>query len=1480
MRKALFLGVATLAVASAPSQAADILFTSSGNTASSQSVAEGGVAQIRMDSGAVVSIVGPAEFSLDGEEITLANGGVTVAGAEGSGVVLRLPGGAEATVTGSGSLAVRDGQLSGNVMGGTMQVTTGTATRTYRPGQNWAAAVGSSSSRVVANAAQPSPNGSTRRSPFATTRQTIAQAAMNGLAVTLGEGLAGVGASGDVVAAARGVEAYLANPAVARLPSGDVARLLAYSDRLAAALGGGASFEGASPLLVNAYLQYLANNGQIGEFQSAYASLVSQYLTLLANGGFASDYTGADLSQLNSYIDYLQLTGQLGRIGAAQQNLLSAYLGYLRSGGVPSEFVAPASLLSEDAIAAYVAAVQAYASFVLSGGVPSEFGGLNAQALQAYLEALSSRGLFDTLLTGQAQFLRAYLTFLQNGGNIDEFEQLPPPPEFPTPAGTLASNQFMALRGSKTELAPFNGQIDRSRANVVYDEATGAPLFFNFGTTRAAIGEAELIEAGRISDGGVAWGRWVNGTAYAQANTELDLGANGIHVIAGPMATNMPATGLIEYDFVGGTNPTLTGGEAGSLSVAKAAISFGSTTRVGAELKTDFADRSYTLQTIGGIAQTAQNGIALREDLAPGFFFGEVLQTTGGLIEVIGTGAACQGSGGCTGEIRGYISGDEAAELAISYIAKDAGGAEVLGTAGFAKGDPLSSGGGSSGGGNYEVGPNFDLTRVSAIVAVPGTSGANTVLHLTSSISGPAARRADGGFTEISDNTVSTVNDVFSLGTATLISQFGNDDAIITRYGEGTLTSATTERTIAPGQSAFVVAVSDPALFLPTAGSATYQLIESSPVVALDGSLSEGTFTAELAVDFGISPKFAMEGSLTMDSVYTFSTTGGLDAVATSGVQISRPGLFGVAPLTGEGAVCPAGATCSLRLFGQLTDDFRTIASTFYTLSGNMGTDVFGAAIFGSTDLAGLETGVDAGVASGSLTAPFADDIGMLSYVDTGGANRKQAAVTSIAYLPIVTDSRGLVRAYGVTVNDQIDYIRRGNLAVADLAGDANWQVGRFNGGSIESDTGSFGSLYGPDSGFGYALIPVIENLPASGRIDYTLLGATQPTYQDGRSAPGTFAGQMAVTLGSSPMLGLEATVTMSDASYAFATEGGVAAPSVIGSSVGNFYGNAPVTMTGSGAACASSATCGATFSSRLGGDGGTYASLAYLVRDTSTDLPLIGGAAAFGGTYDPGEVVPPPTGTEETDQIVIYSSSTVGIDSREDSRVTYDTTTGAPLAYVWELNSSTTEDERPTIGNNTQHDSGSVAGVIGWTRWAGGTTGGRFYADQDGIELPANGGWHVVAGDPATNLPTSGTVQYALIGSTAPTIRDGSLAPGSFSGELAVAFGSTPKVGVEFDVAIGGNSYAINTPGGVADPMAGGMALDTGNMRFFTEYNQPVLAQGSGPACAGSGDCRATINGFLAGDGGTYAGVVYTFGNTTFDKQIDGSAVFGVSVP
>lgn len=95
----------------------------------------------------------------------------------------------------------------------------------------------------------------------------------------------------------------------------------------------------------------------------------------------------------------------------------------------------------------------------------------------------------------------------------------------------------------------------------------------------------------------------------------------------------------------------------------------------------------------------------------------------------------------------------------------------------------------------------------------------------------------------------------------------------------------------------------------------------------------------------------------------------------------------------------------------------------------------------------------------------------------------------------------------------------------------------------------------------------------------------------------------------------------------------------------------------------------------------------------------------------------------------------------------------------------------------------------------------------RQGQQRDTDQGFHMVVGTPASALPTSGTVQYLLAGATAPTIGDGSVAPGGIAGTIGVDFAAA-RVGLDLSVGIGGFDYAMKTPGGSLDPANGGFAL------------------------------------------------------------------------
>src|SRR5690606_8454689 len=123
----------------------------------------------------------------------------------------------------------------------------------------------------------------------------------------------------------------------------------------------------------------------------------------------------------------------------------------------------------------------------------------------------------------------------------------------------------------------------------------------------------------------------------------------------------------------------------------------------------------------------------------------------------------------------------------------------------------------------------------------------------------------------------------------------------------------------------------------------------------------------------------------------------------------------------------------------------------------------------------------------------------------------------------------------------------------------------------------------------------------------------------------------------------------------------------------------------------------------------------------------------------------------------------------------------------------------------NTLREHGRVDDNVAWTRYERAPSAG-------GI---TNNSVHLLLGNPAVQLPASGLVEYKLIGGTAPTnvfAPEGEF--GSFTGELAVAFGAAPRVGLNFDVHVGTRGWRAQTSGGAAGAATGGLPVG-GNMRF-----------------------------------------------------------------
>jgi hypothetical protein len=138
--------------------------------------------------------------------------------------------------------------------------------------------------------------------------------------------------------------------------------------------------------------------------------------------------------------------------------------------------------------------------------------------------------------------------------------------------------------------------------------------------------------------------------------------------------------------------------------------------------------------------------------------------------------------------------------------------------------------------------------------------------------------------------------------------------------------------------------------------------------------------------------------------------------------------------------------------------------------------------------------------------------------------------------------------------------------------------------------------------------------MPTTGSAIYTLLGATSPTYTDGRTAPGTFAGSLEVLFGArAPTVTMAFGVTMPDGNK-YLMNGPADSAS------GALFSSSSLTVTGAGGNACVGSGCYSYVEGFFSGANAARAGVAYHINDSYT--ADIVGAAAFKNTGVP---VPPP---------------------------------------------------------------------------------------------------------------------------------------------------------------------------------------------------------------------------------------------------------------
>lgn len=308
-------------------------------------------------------------------------------------------------------------------------------------------------------------------------------------------------------------------------------------------------------------------------------------------------------------------------------------------------------------------------------------------------------------------------------------------------------------------------------------------------------------------------------------------------------------------------------------------------------------------------------------------------------------------------------------------------------------------------------------------------------------------------------------------------------------------------------------------------------------------------------------------------------------------------------------------------------------------------------------------------------------------------------------------------------------------------------------------------------------------------------------------------------------------------------------------------------------------AGCQAEVEGFFAGPGADHAGLTYRATDSTGWVEV--GAAAFALTEFTPAQTPTPTPTPAGPVVLSAPAATTIAYAMNDFGLGIEGPGAAMQAADTQLNGySLTASPAffaPQRGTATTAEGGGDS-LITWGRWTGGTFTGplSLLAESDPRRtFNANQGLHYVVGaeTPVGSLPLSGTATFSLLGATRPTWGDGALAPGTFTGSMAVQWGgaSSTMVGANFSVAMPGDAtYSIVTNGGLANPAASEIAIVAGTARFSGFLQAP----NPGGRAQYSAFCDARVSGFFAGPAAERAGIAYTVG-LGGSTAISGAAAF-----
>lgn len=1455
-----------------------------------------GVTQVELPGGGVASFVDAAEYSIRADGgIDLKRGSVTVSLPGGGSLAVHLPDGVVGRLQDAGSVAAfiaRPGEAStGHVMTGKMVLALASTTRTFSTGQFFRASASDGIDRTIAGNVQAAPgpdqSATADRDPSAVADARTggpAAVAANGMPIALGNSLASAGASAEIVAAGRRIEAAVGNPSLESFPSGDFALLAQYASRASAPYGGQA-FPGAGADIVRTYFQWLASggNGYGSGFLSAYAGFLGQYLDLIRSGAAPSSFSRTSQAQINSFISYQGRINAFGTLSSSNRRLVEAYLTFLQGGGNPDRFTVTYTELSA-----------AYLAFLRTGGVPTDFTTASQSTVHAYLSFLNDANLLQLLSAQDRALIAQYLHGLANGGNGIAFAS--------QYRATLDA-WYIHLDAGFLPSSYTAADITTLRAYLETLESTG--MFATVLGSRATYFQSYLayLRTGGAPDG---WSG-LNANVFASYASRID--AFNLYLAGG----NLPS-GYSELDAT-----TLR-------SYLEALAKAGALQRyLGSNA--NFYTAYLTFLQNGG----TYDGYG---DLPVNIFtnYGTSLSLYFTYLKNGGIPSAYTALS--QAEIRAYLDALERAGV----LARFTGDYANFYSAYFAY---IQNGGNPDLYANLPVPPDFPrfastLQSYVTYLRGGGLPGSYTAVDLQTLQAYIDAIIASGRATELLGENAVFLTSYFTyirdggapngyFGLPIYADYAANLRAYFLYLEGGGLPSAYTSLTQVQLQ-AYLKALTDAGVMgqLFTGQTLTYltgfyaHLQGGGTVTNYAGTPSYSGYASALTAYYAYLQGGGLPSgytALTPDQIRAYlqalSDAGVLNQLFT-GATLSYLTSF-YTHLQGGGTITNYGAS-------PVYANYVTALNAYYIYLQGGGRPSAYTALTQAQIQAYLQALVDAGLVgqffSGTSLTFFTSYQTYLAGGGTPDTFTGLPTVTppsgSFTYAGGFTNGDG-VKAYyskagygyssntilmdsdGTPSSDTRYKLVQETARASEVGGDAAIVVGRLNDGQYrynangtmitETATANGGLPY-------FVGQPIVGTLPTSGKIDYTLYAATAPIYSNASTAPGTFAANLTLQFGAQWKFGMDGTITMPDATYALATAGR-STGQLVNFDVpraSDFVFGFQNTATGS--ACTSGNCYMLMYGSFAGSNPQNRMGINYQYTDNTnfTTLPRILGAAAFAanGTLGTGGTTTPVTPPSTT----VTPLSGYGGGFTAANPITRIVTSLGPTSILGggaggEYNRSANSYALNSSGMMTQYAVGTLDRSSGTTtvtdifgnadaiigRWTNGQTAGTA-----AYTLSANQGFHYFFNRPisvAFSLPTSGQINYNLIASTKPTIADGSLAPGVFEARMAFLFGSSIRVAMEGSITMptsGSNSvFNFSTQGGMANPSQ----TTTGVFHSTGAFQYSVSATQSTRPCGSSG-CSVDFNGSFTGNNTNTIGMTYTAQNGDINKTLIGAALFG----